>query len=202
LEFGNDRGQPIDRYYIENFLAHQAENIRGRVLEIEDDFYTRKYGGSSVKTSDILHIDEGNPQATIVADLTCADRIPSNVFDCIILTQTLQYVYDVRSAVRTLHRILRPGGILLATFPGISQINYPEWGDWHWEFTTHSVRRLFEEAFPAENCRVEAQGNVLVAISFLQGLAVEELSQEELDYRDSHYQVLITLRAVKAEAIP
>ena len=199
-EFAWDRGLPIDRYYIENFLARQAEDIRGRVLEIGDNSYTREYGGSRVTTSDVLHITEGNPQATIVADLADAAHVPSDAFDCIILTQTLHLIYEVRSAIRTLHRILKPGGILLATFPGISQISEDEWGDhWYWAFTVASARRLFEEAFPADNLRIEAHGNVLAAISFLHGLAAEELSQKELNYRDPSYQLLITLRAVKPE---
>ena len=197
-EFGYDRGHPIDRYYIERFLAHQAEHIRGRVLEVGDDSYTRKYGGNRVEVSDVLHIVEGNPQATIVADLTHAEHIPSDNFDCIIFTQTLHLVYELRAAIHTLHRILKPGGVLLATFPGIDPTpkGY-EFGDWYWALTTGSARRLLEETFPAANLGIEAHGNVLVAISFLHGLAAEELSQKELDYHDPNYEVLITLRAVK-----
>ncbi len=202
-KFGYDRGKPIDRYYIENFLARQADDIRGRVLEIKDDSYTRKYGGDRVEVSDVLDMDEDNRQATVVADLTSADHVPSNTFDCIIFTQTLQLIYNMRPAIQTLHRILKPDGILLATFPGISQISYEECGDyWCWAFTQLSVRRLFAESFPEENLRVEANGNVLAAIAFLHGLASKELHQEELDYRDPDYEVLITLRAVKPGATP
>jgi SAM-dependent methyltransferase len=196
-KFGFDRGRPIDRYYIENFLARHADDIHGRVLEIKDDSYTRKFGVDRVKISDVLDIAEDNPQATIVADLNHADHVPSNTFDCIIFTQTLQFIYDVRAAIRTLHRILKPGGVLLATFPGISQ---REDGDWYWRFTPRSIQRLFEEVFPAPNVEVETHGNVLVAISFLHGLAVEELRQQELDRRRRAYDVLITLRAVKPKA--
>jgi glycosyltransferase involved in cell wall biosynthesis/SAM-dependent methyltransferase len=199
-EFGFDRGQPIDRYYIETFLARQEGDVRGRVLEIGDDTYTRRFGGNRVTANDVLHISEGNPQATIVADLTRADHIPSDTFDCIIFTQTLHHIYDARSAIRTLHRILKPGGVLLVTFPGLSQISQDQWGDsWYWGFTTLSARRMFEEAFQAANVRVEAHGNVLAALSFLHGLAAQELRKEELDHRDRHYEVLITLRAVKRE---
>jgi SAM-dependent methyltransferase len=199
-EFGYDRGLPIDRYYIENFLARHAEDIQGRVLEIGDDYYTRKYGGNRVKISDVLHVEEGNPQATIVADLTRADHIPSDAFDCVIFTQTLQLIYDVRSAIRTLHRILKPGGVLLATFPGVSLIARDQWGEtWYWAFTTLSARLLFEEAFPVANVTVDTRGNVLAAISYLHGLAVEELHKEELDHEDHSYEVLITVRAVKPE---
>jgi len=198
--FGFDRGLCIDRYYIEQFLTRHAEDIRGHVLEIGDDGYTCKFGGERVSKSDVLHVVEGNPKATIVANLTCADHIPSDTFDCIILTQTLQFIYDVKAALRHLYRVLKPGGVLLATFPGISQISrydMDRWGD-YWRFTTLSARRLFEEVFPPECLTIEARGNVLAAIAFLHGLAAEELRSEELDYHDPDYEVLITVRAVKA----
>lgn len=199
--FGFDRGLCIDRYYIEDFLARHADDIRGHVLEIGDDGYTRKFGGERVTRSDVLHVVEGNPKATIVADLTCCDHIPTDAFDCIVFTQTLQFIYDVRAALRHLHRILKPRGVLLATFPGISQISrydMDRWGD-YWRFTTLSARRLFEEVFPPENVTVEAHGNVLTAVAFLHGLAAQELKQEELDYHDPDYEVLITVRAVKEQ---
>jgi SAM-dependent methyltransferase len=199
-EFGFDRGLPVDRYYIENFLARQADDILGRVLEIGDNSYTRKFGGDRVTKSDVLHVVEGNPKATIVADLTSADHIPSDSFDCFILTQTLQFIYDVRAALKTLYRILKPGGVVLATFGGISQIANDQWGDYQcWGFTTLSARRLFEEVFPTANVKVETYGNVLAAISFLQGLAVEELCQEELEHCDHNYELIITVRAMKPE---
>jgi len=200
--WGYDRGRPIDRYYIENFLARQAADIRGRVLEIGDNSYTCKFGGDRVTSSDVLHVAEGVPQATIVADLTSGNQIPSDSFDCIILTQTLQLIYDVRAAIRTIFRILKPGGVLLATFPGITQTYDPEWSDrWFWSFTTHSAKRLFEEVFPAPNVKVEPFGNVLAAIAFLHGLAVEELTESELDYYERGYDVTITLRVAKAQVV-
>jgi SAM-dependent methyltransferase len=198
--WGYDRGRPVDRYYIENFLAEHADDIQGRTLEVGDDSYTRQFGGNRVATRDVLHVAEDNAGATIIADLASADHIPSNAFDCIILTQTLHLIYDTRAALRTLHRILKPGGVLLATFPGISQLDHYEWaGVWYWGFTTRSARRLFDEVFPADNVDVRAHGNVLAAISFLHGIAEEELSREELDHRDPDYELLITVRAVKSK---
>jgi glycosyltransferase involved in cell wall biosynthesis len=197
-EFGYDRGLPIDRYYIERFLARHAADVRGRVLEIGDDAYTRQFGGSRVTTRDVLHVNADNPLATFVGDLTHADRIPSDSFDCFILTQTLHLVYDVRAALQTIYRILKPGGVVLATFPGISQISNDQWADyWHWSFTTLSARRLFEEFFPTTHVTFEAFGNVRAATAFLQGLAAEELRQPELDYRDRQYEVVIAVRAMK-----
>ena len=191
----------MDRYYIEAFLARHAGDIRGRVLEVAEDTYTRRFGGERVMQSDVLHVWPDNPRATIIADLTHADHIPSESFDCVILTQTLQFIYDVRAAARTLYRILRPGGVL-ATFPGICQIiryDMDRWGD-YWRLTSLAARRLFEEALPPAGVRVEAYGNVLAAIAFLHGLGAEELRREELDHRDPDYEVSITVRAVKPEA--
>ena len=113
---------PIDRVYVERFVGVHADDIRGRVLEIAAPDYTTRFG-RDVTSVDVLMAEEGNPEATIVADLTDAPQIPDGAFDCAIVTQTLQFVYDVRAALRTLHRILAPGGVLLATVPGLTKIS-------------------------------------------------------------------------------
>ncbi len=199
--FGYDRGSPIDRYYIENFLTSQAAQIRGRVLEVGDRDYTVKFGGDRVIQSDVLHITEGNPQATIVADLAQnADHIPSDAFDCIVLTQTMQMIYDVQAAVKTVYRILKPGGVALVTLPGVSYVSVDQWKDyWNWAFTTLSAAKLFEEVFPKANLQIESYGNVLSTIAFLQGMAAEELQLQELNHRDPNYQQIITVKAMKPE---
>jgi SAM-dependent methyltransferase len=197
--WGFDRGRVIDRYYIEQFLSQHASDIRGHVLEIANDYYTRRFGGAGVTKADVLHVTDRLPQVTIIADLTSADGIPADTFDCIILTQTLQFIYDTRAVVRTLHRILKPGGVVLATCAGITKVSAEDmdrWGD-YWRFTSMSARRLFEEAFPANQVTVQSYGNVLTATAFLYGLAAEELSSEELDARDPNFEVTIGVRAVK-----
>lgn len=197
-QWGADRGQPIDRFYIEAFLREQALDIRGRVLEVRDDTYIRQFGADRVTQRDVLHVVPGNPQATIVADLTSADHIPSDTFDCIIMTQTLHLIYDVGAALRTLYRILKPGGVLLATLPGISHVSRRDmerWGDC-WRFTTMSARRLLAESFH-EDVSIRSYGNVLAAVAFLHGLATEEFRRQELEHADADYQVIIAARAVK-----
>jgi SAM-dependent methyltransferase len=197
-EFGYDRGLPVDRYYIERFLAQHSGDIRGRVLEIGDDSYTRRFGGERVNRSDVLHVNKRNPVATFIGDLTKAEHLPPEAFDCFIVTQTLHLIYDVRVALKNIYRILKPGGIVLATVPGISQISIDEWADyWCWSFTRLSIGRLFAEIFPTRAVDIDAHGNVLAAIAFLHGVAMEELRREELDYRDPCYDLLITIRAVK-----
>ncbi len=201
-EWGSERGMPIDRYYIERFLTTHAQDIQGHVLEIGTDLYTRTFGGARVVKSDVLHVAEHKPAVTIIGDLTQADHIPANLFDCVILTQTLNAIYDVPAALRTVHRILKPGGVLLITVPGISKISrydMERWG-YYWSFTTCSIRRLLEALFPTNTIMVAASGNVLAATAFLHGLAWKELRKKELDHIDPDYELVITARAVKPEA--
>jgi len=194
-----DQGLCIDRYYIERFLSDYASDIQGHVLEIGDDAYTQRFGAERVTTSDILHKTGDNPNTTIVADLTCADNIAEKTFDCIILTQTLQYIYELQSAVRTLYRILKPGGVVLATFPGIAYISrydLEHWGE-YWRLTNLSAERLFEEVFPPGKVEVQAHGNLLTTMAFLCGLPADGFSHGELDFHHPDFQLLLTVRAVK-----
>ena len=196
--WGFERGTPIDRVYVEEFVGGHAAEIRGRVLEIAAPDYTTRFG-RDVERVDILMATEGNPQATIVGDLTDAPHIPDDTFDCAIVTQTLHFVYDVRAALATLHRILKPGGVLLATVPGITKLSPPEdeeFGEW-WHYTGRSALRLAEEAFGKGNAQVETYGNVLTAAGFLYGLAAPDLHPEELAARDPLYEVIVGIRAVK-----
>jgi SAM-dependent methyltransferase len=197
-QFGFDRGLPVDRYYIGEWLAKHGSDIRGRVLEVGDDSYTRRFGGAGVTDAEVLHLYGGNPRATYVTDLASGEGLPDAHFDCLVLTQTLHLVYDVPAALRTAYRVLRPGGVLLATFPGISQRSDDEWAAyWCWAFTSLSATRLFHECFPPGGVTVESHGNVLAAVSLLEGIAAEEVSPEELAIKDPAYEVLLTVRAVK-----
>jgi SAM-dependent methyltransferase len=198
--FGQDRGTPIDRYYIERFLEQNAADIHSRVMEVGDSSYTRRFGGKRVAQADVLHATLGNRHATLVGDLCSGQGIPAESFDCMILTQVLPFLPDPAAAIATAARSLRPGGVVLATVPGISQISrydMQRWGDF-WRFTDLSARRLFASAFGADApLDVMAHGNVLVATAFLQGLCVEDLTAAELDHVDGDYQLLITVRARK-----
>jgi SAM-dependent methyltransferase len=173
------------------------------VLEVGGDSYARRFGlaGPVGETRiDVLHVDTSNPAATLVGDLSSATGLPLDTFDCVLCTQTLHVIWDFRAAIQSLHGLLKPGGVLLATVPGITPRCNPDrdlWGD-YWRFTTLSFRRLLEEAFPAAEIRVEAYGNVLAATAFLHGLAAEELTAEQLALRDPDFELVIVARARKA----
>ncbi|HEX5387009.1 MAG TPA: methyltransferase domain-containing protein [Gemmatimonadales bacterium] len=195
--WGLDRGMPIDRFYIERFLAEHRGDIRGRVVEMQDRRYTDRFG-TGVERADVLDISPNNPLATIVADLTAAHAVPGDAFDCFVLTQTLQFIYDVHAAVREVHRLLTPGGVVLATVPAVSRLA-PVYGlerD-YWRFTPAGCRALFGEAFGTDAVTVCGAGNVRAASAFLAGLAVEDLSRATLDAQDDAFPLIVTVRAVK-----
>jgi SAM-dependent methyltransferase len=197
-EFGYDRGLPVDRYYIERFLETHRRDVAGRTLEIGDDEYTRRYGGDRTTRRDVLHVHGRNPAATIVGDLADSPQIADMTFDCIVVTQTLHLIYDVGLAVATLHRISRPGGVVLATFPGISQLSGDEWSrTWSWGFDSRLARRLFASRFGERNLTVEAHGNSLAAAAFLQGLSTADLAPAQLDADEEGWELLVAVRAVR-----
>jgi len=195
--YGRERGTPIDRYYIDRFLATERARITGRVLEVRDRGYTERFG-TTVAQSDILDVEPENADATIIADLAAADAIPTSAFDCFILTQTLQYVYDLKPAVAHSHRILRPGGTLLCSVPTVSRIDRLTLDSEYWRLTAASCSRLFGDAFSGGQVEVRARGNVLTAVAFLLGMAAEELSTRELERDDPFFPMVVTVRATKA----
>jgi SAM-dependent methyltransferase len=202
--WGFDRGTPVDRFYIERFLRAHAVDIRGRTLEVMDDAYTRRFG-TAVARADVLDIDAGNPRATVVVpDLAAADAIPDDAFDCFVLTQTLQLVFDVRAALGHVHRVLRPGGTLLLTVPCVSRIVDHLWRDTdYWRFTPASLGRLVREAFgPDAEVEVRGHGNVLACVAFMAGIAHEELPRRRLERDDDRFPLVVTARAVKAGGAP
>jgi len=198
-KWGFDRGLPIDRFYVEKFLAANAERIAGRVLEIGDPFYTRKFGCDRVVSSDVLHVQPDAPHATIIADLTNAPELGSDRFDCVICTQTLNFIYDFRAALATLHRLAAPGGFVFLTVCGISQISdhdLENWGDF-WRFTSWSLINACREVGAWREIDAQTYGNVLTTAAFLYGVAAEELDAEALGHMDPHYQLIIAARLQK-----
>jgi SAM-dependent methyltransferase len=194
--WGYDRGTPVDRYYIERFLGQHEQDVQGRVLEVQEDDSSRRFGGTRVAQQDILNIDASNPNATLIGDLADPATLPAHSFDCIILTQTLHLVFDLGAAVANVRRALRPGGVLLITVPGITPVQSGLGYDWYWSLTEDSLRRLLLQAFDPAKVTVETHGNLLAATAFLHAAAAEEIPRRKLDRVDRAYPVTIAARAV------
>jgi SAM-dependent methyltransferase len=211
-EWGFDRGLPVDRWYVEDFLGRFAADpgyaggdIAGRILEVGGDQYAKRFAAAAAAGGpgpqlEVLHVSAVNEAATVVGDLSTGEGIPKERYDCILCTQTLHVIYDMRAAIRSLHDALVPGGVALVTVPGITPACVPDrdhWGDW-WRLTSSSARALFHEVFEPEHVHVEAYGNLLTAMGFLQGLAAEEFAPWELELRDPAFEVLIGVHARRA----
>ena len=192
--WGYDRGVPIDRWYIERFLDRHRSEITGRVLEVKDSGYTDRFGHDLAERG-VLDIEPANERATYVADLATGDKLPGSAFDCFVLTQTLQSIYDLRGALDQAHRILRPGGVLLLTVPVTSRVFDRPQADF-WRFTPMAVERLLRESFAGE-VEVRGHGNVLSQAAFLYGLAAEELTAQELETDDERFALIVCARAVR-----
>jgi SAM-dependent methyltransferase len=195
--YGFDRGRPIDRYYIEAFLAREAASIRGEVLEVRDPTYARRFGGADATQVHVVDIDSSNPEATVIADLTVEGSLPPQAYDSIIMTQTLHVTADDAAGFRTLWRALRPGGTLLFTGPCISRIDSPTDEYDHWRYTPVGLRTLLGRLLPEAEVTVEAHGNVLAGAALLYGIAVQELTKAELDVEDPGFPIIVCARICK-----
>ncbi len=196
-EFGFDRGQPVDRYYIEKFLSIHQNCITGDIIEVGGKDYSLNYG-NQVNTSKVLHYSTESGHE-IIADLALPHSVEEGIADCFIIPQTYQFIYDAQSAIANSIRLVKPGGTILATVPGITPISvedYESWGQ-YWSFTEMSIRRLFEGAGELSELEVITYGNIKSAAAFLYGYASHELSRKDLDSYDMRYPVIIGVKAVK-----
>ena len=195
--WGGDRGQEIARYYLEElFLKEFGKDIQGHCLEFASDLYTSRFGEMNRITKiDILNLEDSDPHTTIRADLTKPNDIPDNTFDCIICTHVLHVIYEFEKAIAELHRILRPGGVLLIAVPHLSMCD-PDWGEL-WRFTQQGLRTALAQSFDDENITMRAYGNSLTAAGEIRGLVAHEFTKKELHHHDQRFAVDICARAMK-----
>lgn len=194
--WGFDRGTPIARYFIDQFIASHASDIKGDVLEIKSLRYADEHASGEGRR-DVLDINASNPRANIIADIAKADHVSSDSYDCIILTETLQYVFDLIGAAKHCHRILKPGGVMLVSVPSISPVDAELAEIDCWRFNTNACWQLFSPVFGERNVEVKSYGNFATSISGLSGVAMEEVPKECLEKTDPIYTQGILVRVVK-----
>ena len=187
--YGFDRGTPVDRYYLDRFLASHAQFVRGDVLEIQTPSYVIKYG-TDIRLSHSVDI-EPRFTPTYLCDLAAADIIPSDRYDCFLLPNTLCVLRDIRSCMRHMLRVVKPGGVVLASTAAMGPLQ----GDGmdFWRMSAQGWRELAKETWEGHDWRIEGHGNCLTMVAATLGLAQEELTLGELEYQDDRYPVLVTL---------
>jgi SAM-dependent methyltransferase len=192
--YGFDRGTPVDRFYIERFLAERARDIRGNVLEVGHARYAQAFRDSATARVEIVDIDPTNADATIVADLSELNSLPTGRFDCFIMTQTLQLVSDLDGALQNAWQSLASGGVLLVSVPGITRADPDHVAADRWRLTSSGLDTLLARTCLGARREVVGYGNLISAVAFLMGLAAEELEESELSATDPHFTVSVCAR--------
>jgi len=193
--FGYERGVPIHRYYVDRFFEAHAHRIHGRCLEFDNSGHLRKFGRGRATRIDVLDLSADNANATIVADLTQPNNIPSDIFDCIVCVHVLHLVYEADALTRELHRLLAPEGTLLVAVPGTSMID-PNWTEYR-RWTPLGIQTLLGQFFQPSHIQVECYGNSLAAAAEMRGLASDEIAPWDLDAKDDIFPVEVCAVAIK-----
>jgi SAM-dependent methyltransferase len=198
--WGGERGLCVDRLFIERFLAAHADDVHGRVLAYHDAHYATRYGRHRLRRCDVLDADATNPVATVVADLQRAPQLASDSYDCVLLPHVLQLLDEPAAALAECARVLKPGGVLLASVPaaGLVEDGGPRID--RWRFSTGGLAELLTRAFGAADTIVEGHGGTDATIAFLAGLAAEEVEPERLEGDDGEPPLVVVARAVKPGA--
>lgn len=130
----------IDEQYYRLSREHITANIKRwaypevghRVLEI----------GPSLRWAGFDTLDI-KPGSTYQADITERTEIPDSAYDTVLALEVLEHTVNPFKALEEIRRILKPGGLLLASAP----MNFREHGPLPdcWRFTRHGWRVLLKD---------------------------------------------------------
>jgi SAM-dependent methyltransferase len=202
---GRQRGTPIVRYYWEKYLQEHQADIRGTALEIGTTYTIRRLGGQAVMCAEAIDLAAHSPEITVVADLSRADHVPSDRYDCFVNQFTMHLIYDVEAALYHAIRILKPGGTLLINFPCVDYY-FPRGLDMgtgeplfvYWWFTPIQVENLLRRVdLQGSDYTLDIYGNLFTRLAYQMNMPAEELVQRELKYADPGHPLLICARVVK-----
>ena len=189
-QYGFERGTPIDRYYLHQFFELHRHLITGRVLEVQTSAYTKLFGRDVTQADTFDIVPEFDP--TYVCDFAhCEGILPDEAYDCVLLPNTLPCFRELDRSLAQAFRIVRPGGAILASTGGLLPLtrDVPE----YWRLTPDGWRELLASAWRGAELTVAEHGNCLAAVGAQMGLALEELTDAELDVHDPRYPVLTTI---------
>lgn len=176
----------FERDWIERFLSENALPLvkkGSRCLEW-GTFYTEKiFSDVCVHKDSLEHSDTPQPPINSSIGLVYRDEIfkastlPDNTFDVILSTQVYEHLYDPMLATKTMVRILKPGGILVATGPHLCP--YHKAPDDYFRYTKSGIASILKRS--GLTPIVERQfGNIHMLVNIFEGVPVKEVSQEDI----------------------
>ncbi len=205
LRGGRPRGTPIVRYYWDDFLTRHRESVRGVALEVGTTETLRRVGGSAVARADAMDLADHVEDVRVVADLSRADHVPADGYDCFVVPFSTHVIYDVEAALYHAVRLLKPGGVLLASFSCVEYyfprgLDMGTGGAMHvfWSFTPVGVDNLLRRCGLGDgDYRLDVYGNLFARIAYQMNVPAEELTRRELTHHDLGHPLLICAKIVK-----
>jgi SAM-dependent methyltransferase len=204
---GRPVGTAIVRWYWNDFLERHRGDVRGDALEVGTTSTIRAYGGDRLRSADAIDLAAHTPDVTLVADLSRADNLPGERYDCFVLQFTMHVIADVEAALYHAVRMLKPGGVLLVNFSCVDA-QFPNGLDmgtgapmWvHWCFTPLQVHNLVRGVgLLASDYMLEIDGNLFARIAYQLNMPAESLTEGELTHHDPAWPVLICARIVRPD---
>lgn len=204
---GASTGLSTIRYYWADFLNKHRDDIRGVGLEVGETTTIREYGGDALVQADAIDLAQHSSDVRVVADLSRADHVAADQYDCFVNQFTTAVIYDVDAALFHAIRILKPGGVLLINFwcvdfylhRGLDMGTGEPLYMYHW-FTPIRVQNMLRYLGLGDgDFALTIYGNLLTRMAFLMNVPAREFTQEELHHQDPGQPLLICVRIVKPE---
>jgi SAM-dependent methyltransferase len=178
---GADKRRPHRSYYnwslrepLARWLEQEGRNAAGLgVLDVGCG--EKPYQPYFSTAAEYIGVDLGdNPNADLQG---AAEQLPVEdaSFDLVLCIQVLEHVDDPARSVRELHRVVKPGGRVLAATHG-TYVYHPDPAD-HWRWTHTGLTRLFEENGSWRSVSVVPGAGTASALGLLLGVYVDQLAQ-------------------------
>lgn len=206
LAKGRQRGEPIVRYYWRLFLDDHVADLHGRGLEIGESATLRRFGGTRINHIDTLDVAPRSG-VTIVADLSRADPLAPDQYDCFVVPFTTHLIFDIEAALYHAVRILKPGGVLLINFPCIEYdfANGLDMGTGRplfvfWLFSPLQVHNLLRRLGLSDvDYTLRTDGNLFARVAYQVNMPAEELTRHERSFKDPGHPLLVSVRVIKPQ---